>query len=105
MRRAMICITMMLLMVQVWPVVFGHRPGAASAAISIPIPPRPVAAVATAKLVPVSASTIASGTGAMRSCYRQYQAAFAMCPSGDKACHFKAADKWDLCEATGFWPN
>ena len=104
MRKAMIFVCVMLAMLQVWPMVFGHRAGEASAAISDRTEkPRLIPAVATTQLVPATVSMPASG--APKSCYKQYQAAFATCSKDDQACHIKTADQWDLCEATGFWPN
>jgi hypothetical protein len=40
------------------------------------------------------------------SCYKRYEAAYAACGgAGGGACRMQAADHWDLCEATGFWPE
>ncbi|GAA0337058.1 hypothetical protein GCM10009087_54380 [Sphingomonas oligophenolica] len=104
MRKAMICVCVMLAMVQVWPMLFGHRAGEASAASSErAAQPKLIPAVATAKIVPAKVSMPAGG--APKSCYKQYQAAFAVCAKDDQACHIKTADQWDLCEATGFWPS
>jgi len=33
MRKAMICVSVMLVLLQIWPMLFGHRAGEASAAI------------------------------------------------------------------------
>ncbi len=104
MRKAMICVCVMLAMVQVWPMIFGHRAGEASAAVSEHVQQaKLIPAVATVQLAPAKVSVPAGG--APKSCYRQYQTVFATCAKNDQACHIKAADQWDLCEATGFWPN
>ena len=106
MRKAMICVSMMLVLLQVWPMLFGHRAGEASAAISAEAEvPRVIAAVATTRAIPVPAAVSVPGDGAPVGCYKRYKAVFAACSTDDKACRIKAADQWDLCEATGFWPK
>jgi len=105
MRKAMICVSVMLLLLQVWPMLFGHRAGEASAAISAEEAPKLIAAVATTKPIPVPAAVSVPADGAPVSCYKHYKAVFAGCSRDDQACHIKAADQWDLCEATGFWPK
>ena len=106
MRKAMICVSVMLVLLQVWPMLFGHRAGEASAAISAEAEvPRVVAAVATTKAIPVSAAVSVPGDGAPMGCYKHYTTVFAACSRDDQACHIKAADQWDVCEATGFWPK
>jgi len=67
--------------------------------------PKLVAAVATAREIPVPAVVSVPADGAPLSCYKHYKAVFAGCSQDDQACHIKAADQWDLCEATGFWPK
>jgi hypothetical protein len=106
MRKAMICVSFMLVLLQVWPMLFGHRAGEATAAISAEeSAPRLIAAVATTKAIPIPAAVSVPGNGAPMSCYKHYKAVFAGCSKGDQTCHIKAADAWDLCEATGFWPK
>lgn len=106
MRKAMICVSFMLLLLQLWPMVFGHRAGEASAAVSAEAhAPKVIAAVATTQAIPVPAAVSVPADGAPKSCYKQYTAVFAACTRDDQACHIKAADQWDLCEATGFWPK
>lgn len=105
MRRAMICVSIMLAMLQVWPMMFGHRTvgaGAVSVAASLP---KTIPAVALASSKPRIEAAAAVSTPLPKSCYRQYQAKFGQCPAGDQACHVKVADDWDLCEATGVWPR
>jgi len=106
MRKAMICVSFMLVLLQVWPMLFGHRAGEASAAISAEEKaPKLIAAVATTTEIPVPAAVSVPRDGAPVSCYKRYRAVFAACSEDDKACQIKAADQWDLCEATGFWPK
>ncbi len=105
MRKAMICVSVMLALFQVWPVVFGHRGGTAPTAKAVVAAvPRAVMAVATASSAPKIAPAMASEP-APKTCYRQYLVKFAECAAGDQACHVKAADQWDLCDATGMWPK
>ena len=105
MRKLMIGASVLLAMFQVWPLVFGGRAPVGAARVVTSAAPRVVEAVATSgdlpRIVPVSTMP----APAPESCYRQYQAHFAACRAGDQACHVKAADDWDLCEATGFWPQ
>lgn len=104
MRKLMICASVALAMFQLWPMVFG-RARADVAQTVASVAPKTVVAVANGtdlpRIVPVSTAPVP----APRSCYRQYQAHFAACPASDQMCHVKAADDWDLCEATGFWPQ
>lgn len=111
MRKAMIGISIMLVLLQFWPMLFGrhHGGGTAMAATAT----APVAALpAIAKPIPTLAAkpleTIASTIGLVnmpppQSCYDHYKAAFAACRAGDQACAMRSADRWDLCEATGTW--
>ena len=102
MRKWMICASVVLAMFQLWPVVFGHN-SSSEASASMPAP-HLVPAVATAMggRVTVSAS---KPTGPPQSCYAHYRAVYSVCAVGDRACHLRAADAWDLCEAKGTWAN
>ncbi len=105
MRKAMICASVLLALFQVWSMVFTHSGARApSAASVVAAAPRAVLAVAAASTAP-SMTEVAAQTPAPKSCYRQYQAKFRQCQTSDQACHVKAADQWDLCEATGLWPQ
>ncbi|MDH7971134.1 hypothetical protein QH494_02980 [Sphingomonas sp. AR_OL41] len=84
---------------QLWPVVFGHKPNAEVAASMSA--PRLVPAVAVMSKAPVPA--VSRQMGPPQSCYAHYRAAYTGCATGDRACHLRAADAWDLCEATGTW--
>ena len=101
----MICVSVMLALFQLWPVVFGQRGGKApTAAAVVAAAPRAVMAVAAASAAP-DLTRAAVSIPAPKSCYRQYQAKFGQCAAGDQACHVKMADQWDLCEAQGMWPQ
>jgi hypothetical protein len=41
------------------------------------------------------------------SCYKRYQREVKLCTgeSTAAACKLGAADHWDMCEVTGFWPE
>jgi len=106
MRRAMICVSVMLALFLVWPMIFGqHGEGVASAAIATRAVPKPVPAVAVATVIPIPAKVSLPAAVAPKSCYKHYQAAVQQCARGNQACGINAADQWDLCEATGFWPE
>lgn len=98
MRRAMVGITTMLVLLQVWPSVFGQRSAsdlsvpAARAAVGDPVAPR----IGTAS---------AWETSNPPACYAKYRQTSTMCGAGDKACATKATHALDLCDATGFWPQ
>jgi len=105
MRKAMICVSVMLALLQFWPMVFGQHGEAAATTTAAAEMPKPIPAVATVQVIPIPAKASAPGSVAPKSCYKQYQAVFETCRKGDQICRIKAADQWDLCEATGFWPN
>ena len=93
MRRAMICVSVMLALLQVWPMLFGRKlPSTAAVAAVAPriAPKAPRVLVAATMTVP-------------ENCAQHYRRASGACATGDPACQAGATDKWDLCEATGFW--
>lgn len=113
MRRAMICVSVMLAMFQVWPMVFGQRgeAGAAQAAAVVPqrkaaisAVPQAAAAVISPAIKPVAGKVVVKRASAMPTCFQQYQRVYAQCGNGDPSCQLRAGDHWDVCEATGFWP-
>lgn len=105
MRKAMICISVMLALFQLLPMLYGHRmsTSAAQAAVSQPVSKR-MEAVAIADKMPQMTPASVSVPGP-KTCYRQYRVKYDRCQAGDRACHAKMADQWDLCEATGMWPK
>lgn len=114
MRRAMICITVMLGLLQGWLLVFGGKQTPVEVAVSAARSTVSAAANGSSQLVPAIAnasskpkqliSQASKSTGQL-SCYRHYEIAFANCSPRDRACRMRAADQWDLCEATGLWGN
>jgi hypothetical protein len=105
MRKAMICVSVMLALFQLWPMVFGrHATSNTAGAAVVAAAPRVVQAVAIAEKVPQMTPASVS-VPAPRSCYTRYKAEFQQCRAGDQLCHAKMAEHWDLCEATGMWPE
>ena len=108
MRNALICAGVMLAMLLLWPLAFGAGGGSpanasptvhAASTVSMAIPE----ARGTHRPVLVRATVPGNAGG---SCYRRYERAFNTCePAGKDACHRRAIDGWDICEATGFWPE
>jgi hypothetical protein len=106
----MILVSVMLAVFLGWPLVFGgnQKPGAIES-----VQAKPVAAVASAsaqpQLLQAAVQTVAAATSGpvqAESCYKRYQREVKTCSgNGSAACRLKSADNWDLCEATGFWPQ
>ena len=104
MRNAMICVSVMLAVFLGWPLAFGGRdsggiePSRAEA--------RPVAVAATADQAQFVQVSSPAKPAQPESCYHRYQREVKQC-SGQNgaACRLKSADSWDICEATGFWPE
>ena len=95
----MICASVMLAIYLGWPLAFGGAnrslEGRAEAHV----------VVATAKPTPVSRPTVPVQTQP-ESCYKRFQREGRLCDGNvAAACKLGAADKWDMCEATGFWPE
>lgn len=99
----MICVSVMLALFLGWPLAFGEnraprletaRAEARTAvAVAAPAQPKVTPAVQADPVKP-------------ESCYKRYQRENRVCSgNGGAACRLKAADGWDLCEATGFWPE
>jgi hypothetical protein len=102
MRKLMICASALLALLQVWPMVFGRHDGSQAVA-SVP-QGHLVPAVATVRPIPVKASVMVPES-MPKGCYAHYRLVFAACTKGDRTCQLHAADQWDLCEATGAWPE
>ncbi len=41
----------------------------------------------------------------MPTCCQRYERAYNSCRAGDASCRMLMGDNWDVCEATGFWPE
>ncbi|RYG85931.1 MAG: hypothetical protein EON59_11150 [Alphaproteobacteria bacterium] len=68
-----------------------------------------VAAVPAVHVIPeaVAAPAPAAAPAKPESCYKRFQREVKLCRDGanSAACKLGAADHWDMCEATGFWPS
>ena len=100
----MILVSLMLAIYLGWPLAFGGKQrgletpaearGVVAAPVSVAKPSRPVV---MAKL---------TAPARPESCYKRYQREVKLCAGATAAaCKLGAADHWDMCEATGFWPN
>ena len=101
----MICASVMLALFQVWPMIFGQRTGALAAATSVRSVAKLAPAAPTVRATPVQAQVNNAVSAAPKSCQVQYQAASSRCSATDHACNIRATDRWDICDATGFWPE
>ena len=104
MRRAMICVSFMLAVVQIWPMVFGAKGDSGAAVAAAPAIP-----AAVAQPVPGVAKSLTNkpkpgARQSMPTCYQTYERKFGQCGGGDAACQLSVNDAWDVCEATGLWP-
>ncbi len=107
MRRAMICVSFMLAVLQLWPVVFGRGEdsgGAAAAARAIPAAVAHPAPLSTDAAKALASKPKLVARQSMPTCYQTYERKFGQCGGGDSACQLKVGDDWDVCEATGLWP-
>ncbi len=105
----MICASVMLAIFLVWPLAFGennkHMPSAAEARHAVQAA---VAAVPAVHVIPEAVAAPAPAAPAKpESCYKRFQREVKLCTNGaaSAACRLGAADHWDMCEATGFWPS
>jgi hypothetical protein len=97
----MICVSVMLAVFLGWPLAFGGgdptvlQPSRAQASMVMLVEPA----------VDVPAVEVAPPPKA-ESCYKRYQREVKQCNGAAvAACRLDSADNWDLCEATGFWPD
>lgn len=100
MRNALICAGAMLVVLLLWPLVFGAGSAAIASDVAIRAPstatmviPEASAAVPSPKMSKPKAE----------SCHQHYRRAQTSCAGGGQ-CEAATADAVDICEATGFWP-
>ena len=100
----MICVSVMLAVFLGWPLAFGGgtatvlQPTRAEAAVAVVAPASTAVAQTAAALTPSAPKA--------ESCYKRYQREVRQCSGGSSAaCRLQSADHWDMCEATGFWPE
>lgn len=105
----MICASVMLAVFLGWPLAFGGSnhvtlETARAEAKTVEV----VAHANKAVLTPVvtQSAPAAAAPTQPESCYKRYQREIRQCTSaGNAACRLQSADHWDMCEATGFWPD
>lgn len=92
-----------------WPLVFGNdakvMPSAVEARNAVKAA---VAAVPSVHVIPeANAAPAPMAPAKPESCYKRFQREVKQCTEGanSAACKLGAADHWDMCEATGFWPS
>jgi hypothetical protein len=100
----MICVSVMLAVFLGWPLAFGG--GEATVLQPTRAEARTVAVTAAAPSVTAVAQATTAATPKAESCYKRYQREVRQCTgSSSAACRLQSADHWDMCEATGFWPE
>ena len=102
----MILVSVMLAMYLGWPLAFGGK----QRGLETPAEARGVAATPVFASKPVRTAALAAKPSAPsrpESCYKRYQREVKLCTGATTAaaCKLGAADHWDMCEATGFWPD
>lgn len=100
----MILVSLMLAIYLGWPLAFGgERRGLETPAEARGVAAAPVSATKHKPVALAAAKTPARP----ESCYKRYQREVKLCTgeSTAAACKLGAADHWDMCEATGFWPE
>lgn len=102
----MILVSVMLAIYLGWPLAFGGK----QRGLETPAEARSVAAapVSTEHTKPVATGGVSTPAATRpESCYKRYQREVKLCTgeSTAAACKLGAADHWDMCEATGFWPD
>jgi len=114
MRGLMICASFVLAAWQVWTFIPGRHSESTAKAAAAPAHPvayapsggsapklMPAVATTSVKALTLKAKELASND--TQSCYQHYRELYAECAGNDQTCQMKVADRWDLCEATGFW--
>lgn len=112
MRNAMILASFMLAIYLGWPLAFGGKQrGLETPAEARGLAVTSVSLTHAGKLaVPGTAGAPArkpvAAPAQPESCYKRYQREIKLCDGATgAACRLGAADHWDMCEATGFWPS
>jgi len=100
----MILVSVMLAIYLGWPLAFGGKQrGLETPAEARGVVAAPVSAAKHTR--PVVMAKLAA-PARPESCYKRYQREVKLCTGATAAaCKLGAADHWDMCEATGFWPN
>jgi len=103
----MICVSVMLAVFLGWPLAFGGSNHVTLETARAEAKTVVVEATASqARLIPAVAQSVPAATAQPESCYKRYQREIRQCSGvGNAACRLQSADHWDMCEATGFWPD
>lgn len=101
----MIAVSVMLAIFLGWPLVFGDK-----APPPLEVAPAQAHATAPARTTPATQATepgmFATAAPRVGSCYKRFLKEAQLCTGrSSAACRLTAGDNWDLCEATGFWPQ
>jgi len=109
MRGAMICVSVMLAVLQLWPIIFSRsttRPIPANAPFARQIGantlPKPLPTFVRDNPKPTSHFTQLLEEEPVIDCDKSYRRALQACAPSDDHCHLRAADRFDLCDARGF---
>ena len=99
----MILVSFMLAIYLGWPLAFGGK----QRGLETPAEARGLVAAPVSTAPHGKAAVSAPRSIRPESCYKRYQREVKLCVGEvtSAACKLGAADHWDMCEATGFWPN
>lgn len=100
----MILVSVMLAIYLGWPLAFGGK----QRGFETPAEAHGVAVPTVAKRIKPAALAAHKPAAPARpeSCYKRYQREVKLCTGATAAaCKLGSADHWDMCEATGFWPE
>ena len=100
----MILVSVMLAVYLAWPLAFGSH---GNRGLESPAEAREVVAAPKPRVVAAAAAVVVAAVSVKpESCYKRYQREVKLCEgSSSAACRMGAADHWDMCESTGFWPD
>ena len=99
----MIAVSVMLAIYLGWPLAFGGKERGLETAAEA----RGVIPARAVSHKPKAVAGNSSAPARPESCYKRYQREVKQCTgiTTAAACKLGAADHWDMCEATGFWPD
>lgn len=98
----MILVSVLLAVYLGWPLAFGGK----QRGLETPAEARGVSAAPAPRHATAAAAHRSSTPSRPESCYKRYQREVKQCTGATAAaCKLGSADHWDMCEATGFWPN
>jgi hypothetical protein len=102
----MIFVSVMLAILQIWPMLFGQDANQAIAAEPVHIVSARQSANQKVAILtvprPVVAGEAQAAIPSMESCLITYRRALSECRRDDLSCGLRTSDRWQVCEATGF---